>query len=406
MTSRERILTALRHEEPDRVPLDLGGTESSGLTAIAYNRLRRHLGLPPGRTQVFDVYQQVVKIEDDLRDRLGIDTVPLHIEPLDWKPFVLVDGSASEIPAGWNPERDGDDWVIRCDDGTVTARMPAGGFYFEPAGPPLAGVTGIAQLDHHADAIESYDWPAFFDEPLSRIAERARELHDETDRAVVFNLQCHVLAGGLFLRGFEAFMIDLVADPGFATALLERLTDAYVRRVERVFAELRGRIDVVLLNDDLGTQNGPMLSLDCYRRLIRPHQERLFGAVREHAGVPILFHSCGSVRRFIPDLIEAGVAALNPVQVSAAEMDSADLKREFGDRLTFWGGGCDTQSVLAGGSAGEVRDEVRRRVRDFAPGGGFVFTQVHNIQPDVPPENIVAMLDALRECHSNGEARR
>lgn len=391
MTSRERIRCALSRREPDKVPLDLGGTESSGITAMAYNRIRPYLGLWRGKTQVFDPYQQVVKIEDDLRRVLALDTIPLIIEPVRWKPWSLPDGSPCEIPQKWTPILDkAGDWVVRDDRGVVYARMPKDGFYFEPENPPLANATSTRDIDKLGDAIDSSDWPSFADESVDDIAARAKELVEETEYAVVANLQLHLLAGGQGLRGYSNFMMDLVADRAFAHALLERLTEAYIRRCDRYFKAVRG-VDVVLVNDDLGTQRGPMMSLELYDEMIWPYQKRLFSYIKKKSGAFILFHSCGSVRRFIPRLIEAGVDALNPVQVSAAEMDSKELKREFGRDITFWGGGCDTQGVLRSGTPDQVREEVRRRVDDFRAGGGFVFVQVHNIQPDVPMENIVAM---------------
>ena len=395
MDSRERVVCALKHRTPDRLPVDLGATESSGITGIAYNRLKEHLGIDGGTTRIFDVYQQVAQVEDALLDTFEIDTVPLLIEPLEWKPWTLPDGSPCEIPARWTPVQEGDAFVVRGPAGQVVARMPLSGFYFEPVNPPLAGVASPAGLAPFADVIASYDWPFFADEGLDGIATRARRLFHETDRAVVANLQLHLLAAGQGLRGFEQFMMDLLIDKPMAHALLEMLCDAYCERVGRYLGRVGDLVQVVLVNDDLGTQQGPMLSPDCYREMILPYQCRLFACIKQQTGASLLFHSCGAVRRFIPDLIEAGVDALNPIQVSAAEMDTARLKREFGRDLTFWGGGCDTQRVLPRGSVGRVKDEVRRRVADLSDGGGFVFTQVHNIQPDVPPENVVAMYEAL-----------
>ena len=396
MTSRKRVIAALRHEQPDRVPLDIGGTESSGMTGIFYNRMRQHLGLPPGRTQVFEPYQQVVKIESDMREMLGIDTIPLLIEPLGWKPFALPDGSPCEIPQHWNPREASDGGLIVADAaGNIVARMPAGGLYFEPSYAPLADVAGAAELDDHVDSIVSFDWPSFADETVDDIAARAERLFTETDYAVVFNLQCHLLAAGQMLRGYEQFMIDLLAEKDLAHALLQRLTEAYKQRAADLLSRVGHLVQVVLVNDDLGTQNGPMMSVDCYREMILPYQRELFSFIKQQTGASLLLHSCGSVAAFIPDLLDAGVDALNPVQVSAAQMDSAELARRFGDRLTFWGGGCDTQHVLRSGSPAEIEAEVARRIEDFGSGGGFVFTQVHNIQPDVPPENVSAMLNAL-----------
>jgi len=399
MTPRERVLAALRHEQPDRVPLDLGGLESSGMTAMAYNALRAHLGMPQGRTQVYDTYQQIARIEDDLLERFEVDTVPLLMEPRQWKPWALPDGSPCEIPEKWNPVAENGGFVVKDASGKVVARMPGGGFYFEPVNPPLAAVTEISQLDEHAEAISSFDWPSFADESYDEMAARAKRLHDDTDLCVVANFMCHLLAAGQILRGFENFMVDLMVQPELAHALLERLTDAYCRRADDYFAAVGDYVQVVLVNDDLGTQGGPMLSPECFREMILPYQRRFFAYMKQAAPETfLLLHSCGSVREFIPDLIDAGVDALNPVQVSAARMDSAELKSEFGDRLTFWGGGCDTQRVLNSGTPAQVAEEVKRRVGDLAPGGGFVFCQVHNIQADVPPENVVAMFDAFREC--------
>jgi len=397
MTPRERVGKTLRREEPDRIPLDIGGTESSGLTAIAYCRLRDHLGLPPNPPEIFDVYQQVCKIPQPMRRLLQIDTIPLLLEPREWRPFTLADGSAVLFPKKWNPQPDNGDWVVRNDRDEIIARMPDGGFYFEPVNPPLAAIDSPAELERHRRVIESSDWPDFADESLDEIAGRARQLHEQTDLAVVANLQLHLLAAGQLLRGYENFMVDLLANPSLAHALLEMLADAYIRRCQEYLDRCGRYVDVVLVNDDLGTQNGPMLSLDCYRRMILPHQKRLFGFIKSKTRAALLLHSCGSVRRFIPDLIEAGVDALNPVQVSAAEMDTAELKRQFGKDLCFWGGGCDTQRVLNYGQRETIEREVARRVADLAPGGGFVFTQVHNIQPDVPPENIMAMIEAFRK---------
>jgi len=380
---------------PDRLPVDLGGTESSGMTGIAYNRLKSHMRMEGGRTQIFDVYQQLARMEPPVLDIFAVDTVPLLIEPLEWKPWSLPDGSPCEIPARWTPHRDGDAQVVRDDDGQIVARMPAGGYYFEPVNPPLAGVNSPGQLNRYAHSICSYDWPFYADEDLDRIAERARRLFYETDRAVVANLQLHLLAAGQILRGFEQFMVDLLWNKRLAHALLEMLCQAYCERCERYLARVGELVQVVLVNDDLGIQQGPMLGLECYREMILPYQRRLFGFIKERTDAFLLLHSCGSVYRFIPDLIEAGVDALNPIQVSAAEMDTARLKREFGKDLTFWGGGCDTQHVLPYGTPRDVRAEVRRRVQDLSGGGGFVFTQVHNIQPDVPPENVLAMYEAL-----------
>jgi uroporphyrinogen decarboxylase len=394
VTARERVLAALRHEEPDRVPIDLGGTESSGMTAAAYQRLRAYLGLPP-RARVVEPFQHVVQVDEEVKARFGVATEMLIPGPRQWRVAQLPDGAPCELPEGWRTvaHADGSEEAVDA-EGRRIGRRAASGHHFDPVNPPLAGVESPAELEKHRDAIASFDWPSFADEGVEGLAARAGQLRETTDRAVLFNYQVHVLAAGQILMGFETFLSHLVLEPQLAEALLTQLVEAYCERTERVFPALGDSIDVVLVNDDLGTQQGPMLSPDLYRKRIAPYQRRLFAHLKDHTHAPLLLHSCGSVRFAIPDLIEMGVEALNPVQVSAAGMDSAELKREFGRDLTFWGGGCDTQHVLSRGTPAEVRAEVKRRVADFSPGGGFVFTQVHNIQPEAPPENVVAMLEA------------
>ncbi len=400
MTHRDRVLTTLRHEEPDRVPIDLGGTESSGMTAVAYNALKRHLGLPEG-CRVFEPYQHVAFIEEPIKDRFDVATYPVIFEPRRWRVGRLPDGSPCELPAGWNT-------VVRADgceevldrEGNVIGRRAASGHHFDPVNPPLAAIESPADLANHRNAIARFDWPQFADETGEQLAHRARGLRTQSDRAAVLNFQAHLLAAGQILRGFESFMSDLILNPALADALLTELVDVYCQRADSLFSHLNGLIDVVLVNDDLGIQQGPMLSPGLYRKRIKPHQRRLFSHLKSRSGAFLLLHSCGSIRWGLPDLIEIGVDAINPVQVSAAGMDSAQLKRDFGRDITFWGGGCDTQHTLSRGTEHQVRDEVKRRITDFAPGGGFVFNQVHNIQPEVPPQNVVAMLEAAAEFGS------
>ncbi len=397
MTDRERVLAALAHREPDRVPIDLGGTESSGLTAPAYNSLKRHLGLAEG-CRVFEPYQHVALVEDEIKDRFGVATYPVIAEPRRWRPARLPDDSPCEVPEGWRTvtRPDGSEEAVDASS-VVIGRRAGSGFHFDPVNPPMASVESMAEIPKHRAAIHSFDAPAFADESVEELAARARRLREASERAAILNFQAHILAAGQLLRGFENFMSDLLLNTKLAEALLTELVDGYCERANALFPALNGLVDVILVNDDLGTQAGPMLSPEVYRARIKPHQRRLFSHLKSISGRPLLLHSCGSVRWAIPDLIEVGIDALNPVQVSAAGMDSAALKRDFGRDIAFWGGGCDTQHVLNRGTPAEVREEVKRRIGDLAPGGGFVFCQVHNIQPEVPPENMVAMLEAAAE---------
>lgn len=397
MTSRERIKAALRHEEPDRIPVDLGASESSGIMGIAYNALRAYLGLG-ARTQIYDISQVIAKVEEPILDELGADALPLLIEPRRWKPWTLQDGSLCEIPAGLEiTALGGGAWAILREDGSAGAICPGGSYYFDPVNPPLADATTSQDIEHGIEHLRGFDWPDYLDEDYEDLGRKARCLHEETDRFIVANLWVHVFAAGQILRGFENFMMDLAADKTLAHYLMGRLVECYAERVRRYLEAVGPWVDIIQVNDDLGTQAGLQISPALYREMVKPYHARLWGMIKEQSGKPLLLHSCGSVHDLLPDLIEIGVDAINPVQVTAAKMDGELLKREFGDVLTFWGGGCDTQQVLGAGSPEQVKAEVQRRCDQFAPGGGFVFCQVHNIQPDVPPENILAMYEALDE---------
>jgi len=396
MNSRERILKTLNHQEPDRIPLDLGGTESSGMTAYSLFELYNYLDIQAG-LRIFEPYQYVAYIGDELTTRFKIDTANLTPEPKSWVKQVNQLGVEVQLPEKWCEEiSENGTTIIRRADGTVAACRPRDGYYFDPINPPLQHVTEPAEVDRHKDIIFSFDWPSFVDESGEDLQRRAQEMHN-TGKCVVFNLCCHILAAGQLLRGYENFMIDLITNEVMVRKLLDCLIEGYYRRVDWLAPLLKDRVDVLLLNDDLGTQNAPMLSPSTYRKIIKPYQKEFFGYAKKAFGTPILFHSCGAVREFITDLIEVGVDALNPVQISAEGMDPKELKSDFGNDITFWGGGIDTQTVLNKSTPVEIEDAVKRSVDILAPGGGFVFTQVHNIQPDVSPENVVAMNNAFNK---------
>ena len=397
MTSRERIRAALAHREPDRIPVDLGASESSGIHGIAYNNLKQALGITGGRTQIYDLSQMIAKVQVEVLDRVGADVFPLLIEPRRWQPWELMDGSACEVPAGADLRRTPRGGVELWADDIRVAVCPPGSYYLDTCYHPLEKAATPADIEAGLAHLRSFDWPAFNDEDYADLRARAQALRESSDRAIVGGLWVHVFAAGQILRGFENFMVDLLADKPLAHALMGRLVDCYAERVERYVAAVGEFCDVIQVNDDLGTQNGLQVSLGTYREMVKPYHARLWRQIKELSGKPLLLHSCGSIYEVIPDLIEMGVDAINPVQVAAANMDSAKLKREFGRDLTFWGGGCDTQAVLERGTPAEVREEVKRRCGDLAPGGGFVFCQVHNIQPTITPKNIMAMYETVRE---------
>ncbi len=383
-SSRARVRAALAHREPDRIPFDLGGTRVTGIHARAYERLRPALGLEPREARIADITQQLADVEPDVLDALGADVR-----------CVSPRGSSTyrrEI-------REDGEYRTFTDEWGVGRRMPLSQpLYYDSYAPPLSGEIDLA-------AVEAYAWPDPAD-PARYVGmgEEARRYAEGEGRAVAVGSICGGLTEGLFkLRGFEDGYMDLAGDPALARRVMERILEVKIGYWERALPELDGVVDVVVEADDLGGQDRTLFSPVTYRELVKPLQRELFAWLHAHTDAKVFLHSCGAVRELIPDLIEIGVDILNPVQVSATGMDTAELKREFGRDLVFWGGGVDTQRILGGGTPDEVRAEVRRRVGDLArgadgAGGGFVFAAVHNIQPNVPAENILAMREALAEA--------
>jgi uroporphyrinogen decarboxylase len=378
MTSRERILTALRHQEPDRVPFDLSSTPVTGIHQVAYRRLRRALGLPEKEPVIWHLMQQLAWVDDDVHDAMQTDAKGLR----------------PKAPSSWTLETSEDaDYVYFTDEWGITRRkQKEGGYYFDLCASPMANVETVAD-------VERYPFPDPVDdgrfEGLRELAEKSR-----TDgRAFVLGgISAGALEMGLWLRGFENFFCDLAGNRAVAEALCDKIIELKMRYWEKALALVGDCVDIIQEGDDYGGQNGLLVSPPVWREIFKPRLRQLIAHIKKHAPhVFLFFHSCGSIRDIIPDLIEVGVDVLNPVQVAAANMDSQRLKKEFGDSLSFWGGGVDTQRVLPNETPELVREEVKRRLDDFAPGGGFVFNTVHNIQADVPPENILAMREAVRE---------
>jgi uroporphyrinogen decarboxylase len=395
---RQRVLAALRHQEPDRIPLDLGGTVDSTVTAVAYRKLRACLGLGEGTIRVADVYQHTALVEKDVRQALDVDVMVVFDEPNEWRQGSLPDGSPAEFPARFRPQLQEDGSQVVLDAaGNVVLKMPASGHYFDPVHSPLADATSVRDIEKHVAAIESYDKPSHLDKSYEELAKTAQALRQDTDYLLVGFFGGHIFQAAQSLRGWQTFLMDLLVNQRLAEALMDRLAEANIKRFERYAATVGPYVDVLQFEDDLGMQDRPLLRPELYRKMVRPYHEKLFRHVKSRCDAYLLLHTDGAVSPFIPDFIEMGVDILNPVQVSAAGMDTGTLKRAFGRDITFWGGGCDSQSVLPFGSPKQVADEVKRRIDDLAPGGGFVFSPIHNVQTGVPPENVVSMFETARE---------
>jgi len=272
--------------------------------------------------------------------------------------------------------------------------MPSDANYFEAVEPPLPD----SPTERDIDALT---WDNIEDDDLEFAARQAREVREKTDRASLVIFGGNILESGNGTFGIQNFMYQLAANPSLVHYYFERLTDNYLRQLKKFLPAIEGLVDIVAVGDDLGGQGGPLISPEMYRRLIKPYQAHVCEYIRNHSSAHLFLHSCGSVAALIGDFIEIGIQILNPVQTSARDMDPAELKRRWGKDLVFWGGGCDTQHVLPYGTAEQVRRDVRERMEVFKPGGGFVFTQIHNILAGVPPENVVAMFEAAHEFASH-----
>ncbi len=407
MTSRERILAAVNHQEPDRIPVDLGATPSSGISAIAYTNLKKHMGMNTGHTRIYDVVQQLAQPEEAVLDTFGVDVVDIgrafNERDEHWYDTPMADGQTGQYPVWFKPAARPDGSFEAEVDGTVIAKMPAGGtFYDQTYFPYLQGYPG--DYEKLPNAMKMVLWAALAHSPWDHAGEpdfwqqlrrRTLELRQSTDRALMVVCGCNLFEWGTFLRRMDNFMMDVFADQDNVRVLLDALMEIHLATLEKVCTAVGDLADILRFGDDLGMDSGPFMSPQIYRDIFKPHHARLNEYVHKNSQMKTFIHSCGSIYKLLPDMIEAGYDILNPVQTNCANMDPVTLKKEFGSDITFWGGGCDTRHVLNNATPRQVKDHVKERLEILSPGGGFVFNTVHNILPEVPPENIIAMFEAV-----------
>ncbi len=410
MTPRERVLASMDHREPDGVPVDLGATPSSGISVIAYGRLASLLGVRNGHSRIYDVVQQLAQPEETVIERLGVDVLDIgrtfNASDDDWRPTRLSDGSAAEYPRWFNPQPGPEgSFTVNDPDGTRIASMPAGATFFDQTCFPYeAGYP--ADYRDLPKAMAKVHWSALAHSPWdhagerdfwSRLRENALTLRRGSNRALMIVCGCNLFEWGTFLRRLDNFLMDLYTEQGEVERLLDALMEVHLSTLDKVCSAVGDVADVLRFGDDLGFDAGPFMAPDIYRKLFKPRHAALCAYVRKHSRMRTFLHSCGGIAPLIPDLIDAGFEALNPVQTSAQGMDPVVLKREFGHDITFWGGGADTRRVLNFATPQEVRRHVLERLGILSPGGGFVFAAVHNIMPDVPAVNAAAMFEAVAE---------
>jgi uroporphyrinogen decarboxylase len=371
MQSRERVLMALSHQEPDRVPMDFGGTGFTGIQVTAYDRLKKILGIETPST-VTNKRAQLVAVEDAIKKRLHADVDGIGLNPPAGLP------SADSLTANTSV----DEWGVHWLSGASGEHIATD--------PPLARMEAASE-------VEAYSWPDM-DAPAryAGLAAKVSDLKSHSQRAISVNLGCQIASQARNVRGYEQWCMDFIMNPVLAEAIMRKIMTLDLIMAERALAAIGDQVDVVVVSDDLATQNAPMMSPVIYRKIIKPMQQELFGFIKARTKAKLFYHCCGAASFFLEDFLEAGIDILNPVQVSAKNMAPEDLKKRYGDRVTFWGG-VDTQQLLPYGSPQEVADGVKRLIDVMAPGGGFILAAVHNIRPEVPPENLVALFDTAWE---------
>jgi uroporphyrinogen decarboxylase len=359
--------------------------------------------------RVYDPVQQLAIVEEDVLGRFGVDTIELGrafaLEDKDWTDWVLPDGTACQMPVWAGPERDNGDWVLRSKTtGRVIARMPAKVWYFEQANFPFLERENLDGLEQEFaecmwTAVASPPGPITAGPEGEKLAaEAARKFREQTDRAILGLFGGNLLELGQWFYRNDNFFMLLAGEPEQAHRFLDKLLEIHLRNLEVFLRSVGPHLDIILFGDDLGMQTGPQMSPAMYREFFKPREQLMWQLVKRRAPhLKIQLHCCGGVRELLPDLIDAGLDAINPVQITCRGMEPAGLKRDFGSRLAFWGGGCDTREMLSLGTPAQIRDHVRRLKDIWRPGGGYVFQQVHNILADVPPQNIVAMFEAAHE---------
>lgn len=379
MNGRERILEALNHREPDRIPFDLGGTTWTGITNGAYQKFRQHLGLSREEPEWADVIQQIVIPSAEIMQLIDVDTRGLF--PL-----------TSHNRDVYSKLRDaGERWEYH-DEWGFTHHFPKqNGYWFSIVGHPMENLAPDDEL------VDKYNWPDPLDpERTAGLRERAIRFREEGKLVMIKGLCAGIFEMQQRIRGVTNALIDPFLYPEFSDRLIGKLADLKIQFWEKALGELADVVDVVAEADDYGTQESQLVSPDHFRQYYKPHIARIIKTIRDSApGAKVMFHSCGNIRPLLPDFIETGIDIINPVHVNAAGMEPYQLKKDFGSELVFWGGGVDTQKVLPEGSPSDVMDDVKRNIDALAPGGGFVFATVHNIQAEVPAANIAAMLKAV-----------
>lgn len=415
MTSRERVLSAIAHREPDCVPVDLGATPSSGISAIAYSNLVKELGRTDLSVQIYDVVQQLAQPDMSIIDQFGVDVLDIgrmfNSLPSDWHKTILANGDKAFYPKWFNPQQqpDGSYHCYDSDGKRLLAMMPKKGAFFDQSYFPYVDAFPRS-YDNLDTEMERVLWSRYAHSPWDhagdddfweQLREKALTLRETTDKALMIVCGCNLFEWGTFLRRMDNFLMDLLCDPDNVARMLDELLKRHLATLEKVCHAVGDIVDIIRFGDDLGMTTGPFMDVDTYKLLFKPRHKQLCDYVKSHSKMHTFIHSCGSISSLMPDLIDVGIEIFNPVQTNALHMEPEFLKKEFGKDCTFWGGGIETVGTLNTGTPEQVRAQVFERLEIMSKGGGFVFNPVHNILSDVPPQNIITMFEAVKDYNSS-----
>lgn len=419
MTSRERVNETLSHHEPDRIPRDFGSTGITGLSASFLYKLRQHLGLAPRPIRIYCPYQMLGEVDEELREWMRIDVASpwptgnlFGYDNTPVVPFTMPDGTPVLVPEAFNTQYEPDGSLFMYAGGDrnhpPSAKMPAGGYFFD---------TIIRAEPVEENLLDPNDNLAEFslldDATLRRIEKEVDTLYNKTDYALTGSVSGTGLGDIAFVAGpmlskpkgvrdIVEWYISPLVRPDYVKEVFSRQVEIALKNLQLYYQAVGDRISVLILcGADFGNQNAPMLSVDCFREFYLPYYKQMTDWIHKNTKWKVFKHSCGAIEPLLESFIEAGIDIINPVQCSAAGMDPTTLKKKYGNRLVFWGGGVDTQHTLPFGTPRQVYDEVKQRLEIFGDGGGFVFNTIHNVQAKVPPENFAAMIDALNKSEEN-----
>ncbi|MBS6642375.1 MAG: hypothetical protein KH366_02190 [Clostridiaceae bacterium] len=398
-TSRERVLKTINHQQPEGLAIDFGSSTSTGISVFAYSKLQEYLNLDKGELpKLYELFLMMADPSDGMIDRMAGDIIQLKryaphfgVALEDWKEWELHDGVRCLVPGGFCPDETVKGYEIRDDNGNVIARMPKDGYYFDQTYFPCKGMEEIEEID-------SIEMKGISNRELSYLQKESERLHRDTDKAVMFPIYGRIFEAGMQAFGFEDWLVQIMTNEEMVHHYLNKLTDLHIQDIDRVLSTCNEYIDIVRFCDDLGTQSSLIMSQEVYRNMIKPYHTKMFQHIKKnYPKQKIALHCCGAIEPLIPDLIESGVDILNPVQISADNMDPKSLKEKYGDQIVFWGGGVDMQFEAVNASIDDLKKHVEELIQTFMPGGGFIFAPTHNIQSDISPERILAIYETAKK---------